>query len=142
MKFLQDYMEAKQTEVFDKYGVFFAFSKSQLESGKQKIIDNGILTGGEKLTSFGQGMLAPSKYADTVMEELDKIYTESINQDIQENGISAIIQRELDNHEYCITGDIEDTVQKLEDYPNIDEDRVRQELPSWRDIRRARNLDE
>jgi hypothetical protein len=141
MKFLQDYMEKKQTEVFDKYGVFFAFSKTQFNDGRKKILDAGILQEGEKLTNFGHGMIGPSKHSDEVIEQLDKIYTESINQDIEENGISNIIQRELDNHEYVITGDIEDTVEKLADYPDIDEDRVRQELPNWREIRKARDLD-
>lgn len=141
MKHLQDYMEKKQTEVFDKYGVFFAFSKEQLNKGIEKNKANGIIEDGERHTSTGTGMIAPSKHVEEVMMQLDKIYVDSIQEDIKENGISNIIQRELDNHEYVITGDIEDTVEKLADYPEIDEVRIKQELPNWREIRNARDLD-
>ena len=141
MKYLQDYMSERQTETFDKYGAFFAFSNEQLEKGIAKNKDNGIIEDGEKHASLGLGMIVPSKHAEEVIKKLDKIYTESIAQDIAENGISNIIQRELDNHEYVITGDIEDTVEKLSDYPGIDEDRVKKELPSWREVRQARDLD-
>jgi len=141
MKYLQDYMEKKQTETFDKYGVFFAFGKEQIEKGISKNKENGTIKDGEKHTSFGTGMIAPSKYAEELIIELDKIYTESIQQDIAENGISNIIQRELSNHEYVITWDTTDTVEKLSDYPGIDEARVKQELPGYREMRQARGLD-
>ena len=41
---------------------------------------------------------------------------------MKENGKKAIIQRELGNHEYCVTYDITDTVEKLADYPITEEE--------------------
>ena len=36
MKYLQDYQEEKQTQLFNQFGVFFAFSKVQLNEGFDK----------------------------------------------------------------------------------------------------------
>jgi hypothetical protein len=120
MKFLQDYQEKKQTELFEAQGVFFAFSKSQYDEGKEKVGASKV----NKIRSIGQGMFCLSKNADIVIESLYNIYDESIDQDVKENGIYGVITRELDNHEYCITLDIEDTVRALSDYKEITEDMI------------------
>ena len=95
MKYLSDYMEAKQTALFKKTGTFFAFNKEQYEQRKKDNIT---------YVNLGQGML-------------NKIYKDSIKQDIKENGKDSIILRELYNHEAFYVGSIEDTIHKLEDYP-------------------------
>ncbi len=117
MKFLQEYIEAEQTKVFKKYGSFFAFSKKQFEEQKK----DGI-----KYVSLNNGMIVPVKNAKELTEELKLIYENGIKKDIEENGISAIIQRELGNHEAQITMDIADTVEALEGY-SIKEELIRKE---------------
>jgi len=113
MKYLSDYMEAKQTELFNKTGTIFAFSDKQFEEQKVK---------GKQYSRIGQGMLTEKGNEIEVIEGLDTIYKESILLDIKENGRDKIILRELLNHEAFYTGDIEDTIDKLEDYPFKEDD--------------------
>jgi len=108
MKYLSDYMKDKQTALFEETNTFFAFSKEQFNEGKKE----GII-----YINMGQGMLTDKRYVKKVINGLDKIYKDSIQEDIKENGIDAIIKRELANHEAWYTMDIQDTCDKLEDYP-------------------------
>ena len=113
MKYLAEYMEARQTELFKNTGTFFAFSNSQfMESRKE----------GKKYVSLGAGMICEKEHVKTLVDGLDLIYKESIEQDIKENGMEAIIIRELYNHEAFYTWEIEDTVDKLKDYPTTEEE--------------------
>lgn len=107
MKYLQDYMNERQTKAFDKAGAFFAFSKEQFDKGRKE---------GIEYVSAGMGLICPSDTLETLIEELDTIYKESIEQDIKENGIENIIKRELANHEAYYTGEIEQTYDALKDY--------------------------
>jgi hypothetical protein len=114
MKYLSDYMQEKQTALFNKTGTFFAFSQEQFnEKAKEGI----------KYVNLGQGMLSPDENYKEVIETLEKIYKDSICQDLKENGKEKIILRELINHEAFYVGSIEDTIHKLEDYP-ITEDEI------------------
>jgi len=113
MKYLSDYMEAKQTELFNKTGTIFAFSQKQFEEGRKDNV---------KYVNLGQGMLTEKPFVKEVINGLDKIYKDSIKQDIKENGKDKIILRELQNHEAFYVGNIEDTVHKLEDYPFTEDD--------------------
>lgn len=108
MKYLQDYMTERQSAAFEKAGAFFAFGDTQF---KEKAID------GVKYVSLGAGLICDVNHAESLAKELDTIYKESIKQDIEENGLNAIIRRELSNHECYYTGDITDCIEKLEDYP-------------------------
>ena len=112
MKYLSDYMEQAQTEVFEKYGVFFAFSAEQFQEGLKKVGANE----NNKVCEFGSGMYGLSKNADVIVDALNSIHEDAIAQDIAENGIENIISRELGNHEAQITGSIADTVDALEGY--------------------------
>ena len=77
MKYLSDYMEAKQTELFNKTGTIFAFSDKQFKEQKVK---------GKQYSRIGQGMLTEKGNEIEVIEGLDTIYKESILLDIKENG--------------------------------------------------------
>ena len=114
MKYLSDYMEEKQTALFNRTGTFFAFSQKQFEEGRKDNV---------KYVNLGQGMLTEKPFVEEVINELDKIYKDSIQQDLKENGKDKIILRELENHEAFYVGNIEDTIHKLEDYP-ITEDNI------------------
>ena len=114
MKYLCTYMEDKQTALFEETNTFFAFSRKQFNEGKKE----GII-----YINMGRGMLTDKRYVKKLINGLDKIYKDSIQQDIKENGIDAIIKRELANHEAWYTMDITDTKEKLKDYP-IKEDQI------------------
>lgn len=113
MKYLQDYMSDKQTKAFNNAGAFFAFSNEQLEKRKKQ---------GVKYANMGGGLVCPIDNCNTLKNELEKIYKEAIKQDIQENGLNAIIRRELNNHECYYTGNIDDCVEELADYPVTETD--------------------
>ena len=121
MKYLQDYMTAKQDKVFKEHKAFFAFSDKQVEEGMK---ENG-LTNRKGLCNMGSGMVCPKENADKLLEDLTKVYREAIKQDVKENGINKIVQRELNNHECYYTGDCEDCIEKLSDYPIETEDIVK-----------------
>ena len=114
MKYLSDYMEAKQTALFNRTGTIFAFSQKQFKEGRKDNV---------KYVHLGQGMLTEKPFVEEVINGLDKIYKDSIQEDLKENGKDKIILRELQNHEAFYVGNIEDTVHKLEDYP-ITEDEI------------------
>ena len=120
MKYLSDFMEDKQNLLFESEKVFFAFSNKQMEEGKTKIEihDNKLLC------SLGAGMYCPKLNANNVVNQLDKIYNDSIKEDIKTYGIERIIKRELSNHECYYTGDITDCIETLKNYPNITDELI------------------
>lgn len=116
MKYLSQYMEAKQTTAFNKAGAFFAFSNKQFNEARKE---------GVKYTNMGGGMICPKDTADTLAEELHTIYIDSIAEDIKDNGLNAIIRRELNNHEAYYTNDTTSTAEALSDYPITEADIIR-----------------
>lgn len=123
MKSLNDYVKDAQSKLFDELGVFFAFSKSQFEDGCEKVGANED----NKIASFGGGGYILSKNFDKFVEEMKKINTEGIKQDIEENGLIGIIQRELANYEVQITGNWKQLLEVLEDYPGVTEDLIKEQ---------------
>ncbi|NOQ30201.1 MAG: hypothetical protein GQ570_03665 [Helicobacteraceae bacterium] len=107
MNYLTHYVQAKQTALFIKTRAFFAFSNEQLHAREEE---------GVEYVSMGAGMVCPKSNAKELYEGLKLITVEGIKEDIAENGIDAIIERELSNHEAYYVGNIEDTVEALEDY--------------------------
>ena len=114
MKYLSDYTSEKQTRAFDEFGAFFAFSNEQFAAAKKE---------GVKYVSLGFGMIVPESNASALVEKLDELQKEGIALDIAENGIKAIIRRELFNHECFYTNDICDCVERLTGY-NVSYDEV------------------
>ena len=110
MKYLSDYMEAKQNELFQRTGTIFAFSQKQFEEGRKDNV---------KYVDMGQGMITEKPFVEEVINELDKIHKEAMIQDIKENGIQGVIQRELENYETYYTNDLEPAMEALESYPEI-----------------------
>ena len=96
MKHLSDYTQEGITNVMNKYGAFFAFSKSQFEAAKVE---------GLQYESLSSGMIVPVGKGKAVIEEINAVGDAGIAQDIAENGLEAIIKRELYNHECFYTGD-------------------------------------
>lgn len=107
MKYLSDYMNDKQSALFDQYGVFFAFSQEQFLAARKE---------GVKHVDVGAGMIVPKEHVKIVHDTLEQIYQDGIKQDLEENGKEAIIKRELNNYECYYTGDIGNAFEALEDY--------------------------
>jgi hypothetical protein len=107
MKYLSNYVEAKQSALFAKTGTYFAFSQKQYDEGKKE---------GINYVSLGAGIICPKENFTELTEGLETIQQAGMAQDLAENGKDAIILRELHNHESFYCGDIEDTVYALEDY--------------------------
>ena len=116
MKYLQDYKEQETTALFERLGVFFAFGNKQIEEGLAKIKKQGVLIEGEKVSSLGNGIFVPKKNKGQFLKDMEAIHKTGIASDIAENGIPAIIKRELGNHEAQITGDIQRTFESLDGY--------------------------
>lgn len=100
--------ETNTANIMEKNKVFFAFSKSQLEEGKQKI---GI-TENKLLTSIGAGGFCPKINADSLIKELnkeDKRYRKELKQ--AKEATEQAILYELNNHESFYTQRIEETAE-------------------------------
>lgn len=110
MKYLTDYMEQAQTDLFDKIGAMWAFSNDQLT-------ENPRYNKETKYVSLGSGLVCPKDKVTELLDGLDKVVSNGIAQDMEENGKDAIINRELDNHEAYYTGSMESTVRALKSYP-------------------------
>jgi hypothetical protein len=113
MKTLSSYTEARTTELLNTCGAFFAFGQKQMDEQKVE---------GITYISMGGGLVVPVIYAVQFSRGFKLIVSESIAQDIAENGKPAIIRRELANHEAQITSDISDTVEALEGYGITEEE--------------------
>lgn len=115
MKYLQDYINEKQSQAFKEAGAFFAFGKAQFDEQKVE---------GVRYTEIYGGLICPVDKANDLLEKLHTIHEEGIAEDIKENGIENIIKRELNNHEAYYTGDIESTVDALTMYPNATRENI------------------
>jgi hypothetical protein len=107
MKYLSHYVEAKQTELFNQCGAFFAFSQQQF---------NDAIKEGVQYVSLGAGLICVLEHKQTLVDGLETITADGIAQDLAENSIDAIIKRELFNYESFYNYDISDTVDALKPY--------------------------
>ena len=71
------------------------------------------------------GLIAPAVNAVQLREDLKAIYEAAIETDLKENGIEGVIKRELGNHEYCYTNDLDDTIEALSSYKPITTDKIK-----------------
>lgn len=120
MKYLSDYTSEGQTILMEETGAFFAFSPEQF---------NEKAVPGTKYIS-SMGFYVPKDKYEYLQKALEENYRKGIAQDISENGIKAIIHRELGNHECQLTGDSTSVQEGLYDYGITAED-VAKEWPSF-----------
>lgn len=111
MKYLNDYTETATSAALNKAQAFFAFSEKQLQEGLNKV---GLQR--NQVCSMGSGLIAAKDKADQLFQDMEQVHRAGIAADIADNGIPAIIIRELYNHECFYTGDIEPCVDKLQAY--------------------------
>lgn len=107
MKFLPDYMEEQQTNLFKETGSFFAFSDKQFkEQSKEGVV----------YASLKHGLICPSETVAKLRKGLKTIHEQAMKQDIAENGPEAIILREIYNHESYYTGNPTNALDALKAY--------------------------
>jgi|DEB0MinimDraft_10_1074344.scaffolds.fasta_scaffold23732_3 hypothetical protein len=116
MKTLNDYIQQKQTECFNKYGAFFAFGQEQFNKQKKE----GVIYAQNEI-----GLIYPKENSAKLHKELGEIHKLGRELDIKENGVETIIERELANYECFYTWDISDAVNHLSAY-NITEQQVKE----------------
>lgn len=100
--------ETNTANIMENNKVFFAFSNSQLEEGKQKI----EITDNKLLISIGAGGFCPKINAPILIKELnaeDKRYRKELKQ--AKDATEQAILYELNNHESFYTGRIDETVE-------------------------------
>jgi len=107
MKYLSNYMEEKQTKLFNETGSFFAFGNSQFDEKKKD---------GVTYVSMGAGLICPKENAKQLSDGLDSIYIEAIKEDVNENGAKAVIEREYFNHETQLTGSNSQVIDLMSEY--------------------------
>lgn len=114
MKSLNDYTNERFNKIFEEHGVFYAFSKKQFDESAKE---------GVTYESGPSGMICPKGTTQIVLDKMDKVIQEAIQQDIAENTIEGIIERELVNYECFYVGDITEAVAALKCY-DVTEDQV------------------
>ncbi len=119
--------EKEQRELFEKYGMFFAFSKKQFEEGVAKY--KHLLKGGN-WTDCGQGMYIPSCNFDIFDEEYTTLIKTQKEKELAEKGKKQIIWDALSNYECQIVCSIEDAIEPLKSY-GITEDEINKEYPAY-----------
>jgi len=107
MKSLSDYTQDAISDLYKRTGAFWAFSQKQFNEQKQD---------GVKYIQLPDGCIVPKDSVKLFVREQRQIITRGIERDLAENGMIAIVQRELANHEYSYTGDPSDTIDALEEY--------------------------
>ncbi len=108
MKNIDQYIQNKQTEMFNQFGAIFAFSQKQFDEQKK---ENVIYV------NIGLGLLCPKENAKKCIESINEISKEKVSLDLKYNSKESIIKRELYNREAFYTGELDDTIEALCEYP-------------------------
>jgi len=111
MKTLNDYMDNKTSEIYDKYGAYFAFSSEQFNAKKAE---------GTTYTDVGFGLLCPTQNSEKIVPALIAVQTDAIKQRLTDYGIEKIIRYELSNYECYYTGSTEQAKEVLYQYGATD----------------------
>ena len=105
MKEVNETFISEQSNLFDKHGVFFAFSKDQINEGLEKI---GFERGKHKLRAIGGGAYCFSHTFDAFDKEHDALIVAKHEATKRLRTPEQIILAALNNFECFYTGDIED----------------------------------
>jgi hypothetical protein len=106
---LKEEREKRNSELFKKVGLFFAFSNSQFEENKTPLKE------GEKYVSIGGGGYMPKgniEIFENGLKEIKNWYNGEINKNKAQD---KEIIHELYNHECFYTGDVSDVVEMFKD---------------------------
>ena len=106
----------RHSKELDNFPIMFAFSKEQFNEGMTKLGLN--ITDTDKIYSIGGGGYV-KKTDSALLGAMGKRHKKEMNESIEndktgEGFIYDMFYYELNNHEYCYTGDIEDTINSLD----------------------------
>lgn len=111
MKTLNDYINDAMSKVYTDNKAFFAFNEEQLKVG----LDNFNLKK-EDVRSLGAGLICFVETIPDFLKQRDDVVKAGIAQRLKDYGKERIIINELYNHEAFYSGDLEYTIELLEDY--------------------------
>ena len=110
MNLYQNLKDQHQQEV-NNFPMFFAFSNSQFEEGMQKL---GLTsTDTDKILSLGGGCYLLKTDRPVFKEMFDRHQKEMKEARANDQFLYDAFDYELGNHEYCITWDVEPTLDAL-----------------------------
>lgn len=114
MTTLSAIIEKEHARLFDEYQVFFAFNDEQAKVGMMKY--GYKETDMHMFADIGGGTILPKDNYKKFIEAHGAIVRTGILIDKQLHGLTAIIERELYNHECFYTGDYEPAFSALRGY--------------------------
>lgn len=100
-----DYIQQKQTELFEELGVFFAFSNEQFASKRKP--------GVKYCSALNVGDCVPVDNAAEFCRRLAVIHEEGREKELAEKGLDVIIEEHLVNYECFYTNDVQDAFDAL-----------------------------
>lgn len=121
IKYLSHYLEEGQTTTFKKHGAFFAFSNEQFEEKREP---------NTAYASMPRGLFVPKENIQRFILDFNSVYAKAIQQDVADNGIDAIIWRELANYETQLVRDPSDAIDALKAY-GIEPEKIQQEFSKY-----------
>jgi hypothetical protein len=104
----RDFKKEQQDKV-DNFPIIFAYSNKQLDEGKLKL---GIKDNKE-LVSIGAGGYLKKTDRKSFDELFNQLEVDKVNWFKNSDNLFNALVYELNNHEYCITGDATDTLESL-----------------------------
>lgn len=115
-KKLSSYIDEPITELHNKYGAFWAFSKSQFEESAKENINYVVFWG---------ACYCDKNTVKQFVYEYNEIHRKAKELFLNENNKEDIIKYELSNYECYYTGDISEAYEVLKSY-NFTIDEVRE----------------
>lgn len=95
------------TDIYNKYGIFYAFNKEQFDQSK---------TDGVTYLKGSSGMFIPKENKDAYLNDLNEFFKNSRLDFLNNIPKDKFIQYELSNHEVYYTGDYEDILDVVQHY--------------------------
>lgn len=109
MKPMIEYTEGEISRIMKELGAFWAFSQSQYDEQRQPDV--------RYTSTLGGGLICPVDNIKQLVNGLNAAVENGMKADVAENGIEAIVLREIHNHECYYTGDPQAAIDKLSHYP-------------------------
>lgn len=107
---MNQYIDKEMEKVFEKHGVFFAFSEKQFNEGKKE---------GVTYVNVGNGDLCPKENVKAYIEDASNVIDTGIRKQVEELGAEKIIEHEYFNYECQLSMDISRMVSALETHIEI-----------------------
>lgn len=101
------FIEERLSLLFEKYGVFFAFSSEQFSKNKKE---------NTEYVSLGSGMIIPKDNVNVFQEEYQSLLKQSKKEYLNKYPKEEIVKYELINHECFYDGEYHRAHEELKDF--------------------------